>query len=202
MPAESLRVRSTKLLSWSKNDRQELLSHSPVYYDVTEFNLETQIPRPDDGLILKYLSGSTDSRSFADLLCDDGGHILYVAAVARNYIGLREEKTSGTHQFRFHHKQDLYRALLILSSDLFFSYWKTVGDGFHLTKGNIVDFPISDDLYEIITPKLSTVYRIWKDRIKYQKTKINSGLVTNSYDLSKKMPSLKIVYDKMGFYNV
>jgi hypothetical protein len=189
-PASKLRIRSTSLIRWSKYDRKEVLSKSPQYHEISSYRFNDQFPRPKSYLILEYIDRSLDQGQFCDLLFEGGKHKLYVNAVARNYIGFREGPASSTHQLRFENKQDFYRALLILGSDLFFDYWKTIGDGFHVTKGNILSFPLHDQLDEIVNSKLTTTQRVWAAREKHKKTKLNSGKMTFSYDFSKRMPAL------------
>ena len=151
---------------------------------------DDQIPRPDNSRILKYLSQAYGSLRLGDLCSDNGKHVLHVASVARNFIGIREDFAPGVHQLRFSRKEDFYYVLLILSSDLFFSYWRTVGDGFHVTKTNIHEFPVHASLKIFLNEKLSTTKKIWAARATYRKSKLNSGRHTHSYDFSDRAPSL------------
>ncbi|PHR62671.1 MAG: hypothetical protein COA47_02895 [Robiginitomaculum sp.] len=193
-PADTLRIRSTSLIRWSKYDRKEILSQSPQYHEISSYRFNDQFPRPENSLILKYITQSLGGIQLSSLLSNNGKCKLYVSVVARNYIGFREGHVPNSHQLCFSSKRDFYRALLILSSDLFFDYWRTIGDGFHVTKGNILNFPLHDHLDEVVFPKLTTTQRIWADRDKYRKTKLNSGKITSSYDFSKRMPSLMKEY--------
>ena len=177
-PAKQLSVLSSPLQKWSRHSRQIILSQSPQYHDVSAFKFSDQFPRPEDGITLDYLNTSTGERSLSDLLSDSGSHVLMVASVARNYIGIRDSSASGANELRFGKEDDFYRALFVLSSDLFFKYWRTVGDGFHVTKANILDFPVHSDLDLILNRNLSTVQRVWTNREKYKKCKLNSGRQT------------------------
>lgn len=189
-PANKLRIRSTPLIRWSKYDRIKILSQSPQYYEVSSYRFNDQIPRPENSRILEYIDQSLDEGRLSNLISSNGRYKLYVNAVARNYIGFREGHVSSTHQLNFSSKRDFYSVLLILSSDLFFDYWRTIGDGFHVTKGNILNFPLHSCLGKIVSSKLSTTQRIWDGRERYKKSKLNSGKMTFSYDFSKRMPSL------------
>lgn len=189
-PSNNLRIRSTSLIRWSKYDRTKVLSQPPQYHEVSSYRFNDQFPRPENSLILEYINQSLDSDQLSSLLSNNGKHKLHVGAVARNYIGFREDHVSSTHQLCFSSKRDFYRALLILSSDLFFDYWRTIGDGFHVTKGNILNFPLHNHLDEVVNSKLATTKRVWAAREIHKKSKLNSGKMTFSYDFSKKMPSL------------
>jgi hypothetical protein len=189
-PAEKTSVFSSKLLRWSKHDRADVLSRTPVYHDVGPYSFDGQIPRPENSRVLKYLNQDVANFRLGDLCSNNGKYILHVGSVARNYIGIREEYSSGVHQLRFDKKKEFYRALLILGSDLFFAYWRTVGDGFHVTKTNIHEFPIQETLNKVLDGKVSTTRKIWASRDSCRKSKLNSGRQTHSYDFSNQMPSL------------
>lgn len=189
-PANKSCIKSTSLMRWSKYNRKKILSQSPLYHEVSSYQFNDQFPRPENSLILEYLDQSLDSVKLSNLLSNSGKYKLHVNAVARNYIGFREAHVSSTHQLCFDNKRKFYYALFILSSDLFFDYWRTIGDGFHVTKGNILNFPLHDNLDEVVNFKLTTVQYIWATRKKYKKTKLNSGKITFSYDFSRKIPSL------------
>ena len=81
-----------------------------------------------------------------------------------------------------------HRVLLVVSSDLFYDYWLTVGDGFHVTKKNLHNFPVHDALLALLTTKLNTVQEIWKNRRHYAKKKVNSGVEIRSFDFSDAFP--------------
>lgn len=189
-PAKEISIRSSQLLRWSKQARSEFFARSPQFHDVTFYQFDEQIPRPENDTILRYIYKYTKESRLSDLFSANGSYCLYVASVARYYIGIRENTGPYTHKLSFDRKKDFYRALLILSSDLFINYWRTVGDGFHVTKRNIYDFPFDNQLIEYLDKKQTTVRKIWLAREKYKKSKLNSGQHTHSYDFSNRMPSL------------
>ena len=119
IPSNSLRIHSTELQRWSKKEREAVLSRSPRYFDVTDYAFDDQTPRPKNECILGYLGQSANPKCFQDWCDPNGKFSLSVAAVARNYIGIREIAAPGVHEIRFETKADFYRALLLLSSDLF-----------------------------------------------------------------------------------
>ena len=189
-PARKTRIQSTKLITWSRYERKKILSRPPEYHDVTPYRFDGQIPRPENKLVLKYIDKSTKGKRLGDLLSKDGPHWLLVGAVSRNYIGIRELRGTGVHNLALRNRDDFHRALLIVCSDLFFGYWRTVGDGFHVTKKTIFEFPVSDGLAGAVDALLPQARRIWTDRRQCLKTKLNSTKLIESYDFSARIPSL------------
>ncbi len=181
---------SSMLHRWSVSDRRRLLSSIPTFYDVSDYHANAQILRPGSRNIAHYLMTETPINRFSSLVAQDGKYRLYVAGVARNYIGIRSSPGSGIHTLSFSDEQKLCKALLLLGSDVFLEYWRAVGDGFHVTKSNIHDFPISEKLDEEAEKLVPIVKRIWKDRERFKKVKRNSGKQTSSFDFSSALPSL------------
>ena len=163
-PAEKTSVYSSQLHRWSKYDREEVLSRSPVYHDVSSYNFDDQIPRPENSHILDYLEQAHGKLRLGDMCSRDGRHILYVGSVSRNYISIREDHAPGVHQLRFARKGDFYRALHILSSELF--------------RYRARNHP------ETLSDEEKTNWQA------YRKNKLNSGRCIHSYDFSERMPSL------------
>jgi len=189
-PENTPRVLATRMHRWSKNERQKLLSSPPRYHDVTDCGLNEQFLRPENELIIHYLNNSRNDPRFHTLLSDKGPYSLFVASVARNFIGFRECSSSSVHHLRFDTEKAAYSALLILSSDLFLDYWRSVGDGFHVTKTNIMEFPLHSKLMKLIGTKTSKGKGMWEKRMDFAKTKRHPGGMTVSYDFSPSALSL------------
>lgn len=189
LPSDSRILLSTKLHRWSKKERARILGISPQYLRVTDYRFDDQIPRPENLKILRYLKNAGDT-SIGNLIHDDGKYSLFVAGVARNYIGIREVAGSGVHELKFKRQVDFFSALNLLASDLFHDYWLTIGDGFHITKSNVFDFPISQRLSAALVSNLHRTKRVWNQRDAFAKSKMNSGVPTASYDFSNAFGSL------------
>jgi hypothetical protein len=187
-PSDTQKVLSTELHRWSKYDRASFLDTAPTYHDVTDYAFDGQFPRPTHTAVLQYLKEGRTCTRLGDLLSRSGSSELYVAAVARNFIALRDTPGGGAHCLRFSSQEDFHRALLVLASDLFFAYWRTVGDGFHVTKANVLDFPITPQLMEATSKHLRSAKRLWATRSAFLKSKLNAGQPTLSYDLSEAVP--------------
>jgi hypothetical protein len=189
-PSATYRVLSTELHRWSKYDRASFLETVPSYHDVTDYQFDDQFPRPANRAVLMYLTENRTHTRLGDLLQPNGASELYVAAVARNFIGIRDTPGGGAHRLRFAEQDDFHRVLLLLASDLFFAYWRTVGDGFHVTKANILDFPVAPRLMDTTSAHLRSAKKLWANRNQFIKSKLNAGQPTHSYDFSKAAPRL------------
>lgn len=194
IPDLKSKILATKLHRWSKVDRKILLSNPPKYFDVTDVLFQGQFIRPENSEILSYIR-SQNHLTFSEYISPVGKYSLYVAGVARNFIAFRDSLSSSVHELKFDNKKTMYKALILLSSGLFLDYWRTTGDGFHLTKSNLLDFPITEELETYLEQNYLKAKRIWENREKYQKNKKNSGKVILSYDFSS-------VFKSPDFYDV
>lgn len=190
LPGKPKRVLTTRLLRWSKKDRADLLGRSPEYFDVSDYSFNEQFPRPESQTVLDYLDLAAESPCLGTLVSKNGKYTLFVAGVARNYVSLREGPANGVHALGFESEEDFLLGLGVLSSDLFLSYWLSIGDGFHLTKGNIFSFPLHHTLVRECKRNASALRATWKIRQRFQKGKLNSGRMTKSFDLRDAVPSL------------
>lgn len=190
LPGKPKKLLATPLLRWSKKDRAALLSQSPEYYDVSDYSFDLQFPRPESRTVMDYLDLAAGSPTLGSIVSKNGRHKLFVAGVARNYVSLREGPANGVHALGFESEEDFLLGLGVLSSDLFLSYWLSIGDGFHLTKGNIFNFPLHHTLVRECQRNAPTLRTTWKARQRFQKGKLNSGRMTKSFDLRDAVPSL------------
>ena len=191
MSSSEYRLYSSPLHRWNTADRAKLLFSRARFYDVTGFQLSDQFIRPPSDEIALYLQGQNISYCLRDLLNEQGSHKIFVGSVARNYISIRDVASVGVQKFDLHTREDFYRFLGIISSDVFLQYWRSVGDGFHVTRSNILDFPVSDSLSALVDASISKVQSMWSRRCHFQKKKRNSGTDVHSYDFSAVAPNFQ-----------
>jgi len=187
LSASEHRLHSSKLHRWNAAGRSELLSQKLYYEDVTDYSFCDQFIRPSSREMACYLQYGDVSYALGDLTELGGRYCLHVGGVARNYVSIRPEKSNSTHTFYFSNQTDFYRFLGIIASDVFYDYWRSIGDGFHLTRSNILDFPVSQSLDCMLTASIPKIRNMWSRRKKYEKIKTNVGPV-RSYDLSSIAP--------------
>ena len=185
------RLYSSPLHRWNTADRATLLAGRARFYDVTGYQLSDQFIRPASDAIALYLQRQDFSHRLGDLLDEQGSQRLFVGSVARNYISIRGEAGSGVQVFALRTREDFYRFLGIIASDVFLQYWRSVGDGFHVTRSNILDFPVSNSLSALIDASVPRIKSMWSRRRHFQKTKLNSGTVVNSFDFSAVAPDFQ-----------
>jgi len=185
-PSAKKKVLSTRLQAWRAGDRDRFFQNLPRFHDVTDLSDERAIPRPVDECFLEYLRSGESWVRFGDLMDRQGKYALYIGGVARNYIGIREASAAGVKELRFRTKKAWKVALLVLTSDLFFAYWRSFGDGFHVTKTNICEFPLEQRLYNELIRRSRTADGMWRNRRSCIKTKKNNGVCALSYDMSTK----------------
>lgn len=190
LPGRPRKLLATPLLRWSKKDRADLLGRSPEYVDVSDYSFDQQFPRPESQTVMDYLDLAAGSPTLGSIVSKNGKYRLFVAGVARNYVSLREGPANGVHALGFESEDDFLLGLGVLSSDLFLSYWLSIGDGFHLTKGNIFNFPLHRTLVRECQRNAPAIRATWKIRQRFQKGKLNSGRMTKSFDLREAVPSL------------
>ena len=188
MASSEHRLFSSKLHQWSAAGRAALLSHRAKYEDVAGCRHGDQFIRPSSPEMAQYLQHKTFPYSLGDLVPAQGNHNLYIGGVARNYISVRGEGGSGIQNFSFDNRMNFYRFLGLVASDVFLEYWRSVGDGFHVTRTNILDFPVSAALDGLIEASMPGIKSMWNRRKQFEKTKLNSGILVRSYDFSPVAP--------------
>lgn len=179
-------VESSALLRWSSSGRADFLAATPEFHDCAGFDIERQIPRPSDASLSEYLHEADGSRTVRELMSRIGKGAFAVGGVARNFIGIRDydAPTTGVTPVRTNERDSTFILLQVLSSDIFYKYWRSFGDGFHVTTDLIDRFPISKRLMVSCEQNLDAAASIWKRRADFAKEKLNSGKVVRSYDFS------------------
>lgn len=179
-------VESSALLRWTASDRSTFMASTPQFYDCRAYDLERQIPRPVDGSLTRYLEEATGRRALREFMSKIGRGAFAVGAVARNFIGIREYegKASGVIPVRTNERDSSLILLQILASNLFYKYWRSFGDGFHVTSDLIDRFPVSDEFLRVCEQNIDGAAKTWNDREAFAKTKLNSGKIVKSYDFT------------------
>ena len=175
---------ASPLLSWPAADRATMLSTIPAFRGFSDDGANGQIPRPASDMLADYLRGATGARPLRAFLSKVGRPVFSVGGVARNYIGIRDYETPGPNCIPIKAASENDRGLIlqVLSSRLFYDYWRTYGDGFHVTVDLIERFPVTAALAEKCGGRQALARQVWADRAAYAKEKLNSGLIIRSYD--------------------
>ncbi len=182
-PDPALREASP-LLSWSAAERANVLSTIPVFRPFSNEDPGDQIPRPATDILADYMRSAASNQPLRVFLSNVGKPAFVVGGVARNYIGIRDLESSGSGSILIKTNSEEERALVlqVLSSRLFYEYWRTYGDGFHVTVDLIERFPVTFSLSEQCRRNQTLAHQVWADRAEYAKEKLNTGRVIRSYD--------------------
>lgn len=172
---------ATDLRRWSRKRRREFLEATPSFFDISGYSFDEQFPRLSCDWISNYLVASGERLCLGGLL-NAGRYGFSVGGVGRNYIGLRMGEVRGATPLTFKSKQHMLWALQLLGSPVFYEYWRTVGDGFHVTKSDILRFPISFGLLKVCIEQEERANNIWRRRSSFEREKQNAGRAIRSYD--------------------
>lgn len=182
-------IYASRLISWKKHEREQILRETPKLYDITSVPWKTQFMRPYNQNIIDYMNKPHDGK-LSTLLLRDGQFNIALAPVARNFIGLREVGSCANVNYAMSNFDDLIKSIGVLNSRTFFTYWKSVSDGFHLTKGVIEAFPISKHLSEEIFSKRDDIAKVWQERTQYAKVRHIGNKKISTYDLSTSIQNI------------
>jgi hypothetical protein len=184
-PDSSVRE-SSPMIRWNARNRGEVLLSLPDYHDWSNYVFDSQIPRPSTDWMLKYLSENKSSPTLRSHMTRHAKSDFAVGAVARNFIGIREPSLGDASSILIKAETELDRMVLlqILGSSIFFEYWRSLGDGFHVTSDLIERFPISERLYKCCLANSSSAKYQWNNRAQVLKEKLNSGRVVRTFDFT------------------
>lgn len=182
---------STELQRWFRGDREAFLQGSPAYVRFTDYTFDSQIPRPSQPWVLPYLNAHRDDLTIGDI-CGAGTHILTVAGVGRNFIGVREPALAdtGVVSLRFASEVHFAWALQIVCSPIFYEYWRSLGDGFHVTRSDLLRFPISPRLLSACNAGVDRTLSLWRRRSDFSRSKLNAGKEVVSFDFRAEFADL------------
>ena len=182
VPSERPSLRATRLLRWQAGEREMLLSSQPDLIDISGYAHDDQFPRPVRQDQVCSYGCALRLGTLSDLVAPGGQYQVVVSAVARNFVGVRDACSAGTNLFGFVTDQDRLRFLAAISTDQFLDHWLMLGDGFHVTRDNVLSFPMTPALAAIVESKLECIARAWANRARYRSEKLNSGTIVTSYN--------------------
>ncbi len=172
----------TDLQRWSRKERSSFLLASPRYRDISRYDFDGQFPRPSCDWIVDYLRNAKDTVRLGDVI-GKGPSAFAVAQVARNFIGIRDASQSeASSVLSFPTRRHMLWALQVLGSSLFYEYWRTVGDGFHVTRSDIDRFPLTQRVLHGCVEHEADAHERWKYRSAFARQKLNSGKEITSFD--------------------
>ena len=184
---------SGPMIRWATRQRNLVLSGVPQFQDYAAYKFDGQIPRPSTDWILDYLKRNSDQPPLRFYFSKSAHSDFSIGTVARNFIGIRESvlRDATSLPIRAEKEQDRLIILQVLGSPIFFEYWRSLGDGFHVTSDLIDRFPVSRQLHASCVANLAKAKRAWTGRKEVLKSKLNSGRVTETFDFTGKFDYLE-----------
>ena len=182
-PSQRNRIFSSKLISWKRDERKTILKNKITLFEITDTNYRNQFIRPFNRQVLEMIKKANGTKA-KHFLSEEGKYILYLASVARNFISFRKKNYSQSISLTFKNKDDFLLMFAALNSKEFFFFWKSVGDGFHLSKDTISNFIISDRMHASISNNIKEIEKIYINKEEYKKTRTIRNKKYISYDFS------------------
>ncbi len=182
-PSQRNRIFSSKLISWKRDERKTMLKSKITLFEITDIYYGNQFIRPFNRQALEMIKKANGTKA-KHFLSQEGKHILYIASVARNFISFRKKNYSQSISLPFKNKNDLLLIFAVLNSKEFFFFWKSVGDGFHLSKDTISNFVISERMHASISNDIKEIGEIYANKEQFKKTRIIRNKKYVSYDFS------------------
>ena len=139
-------VWNTIFLRWHDDERDDLLKLKPKKVNIKAFT-EDIFPMGGEKEIDRYLKLKSFENKLSDLIEKDGAYPLYVVKTSRYYISAARTDLGRPNMMKLNFGskkiRDAVHALIV--SNLFFWYWRVVGNGFQLSNKLVLDFPIPSD---------------------------------------------------------
>ncbi len=165
---KSVIVETTDLLRWWHRDRSNLFS-SLIYADTTSFSKENGFAKMGNEKLVNFWSTlSKSSKKLSDLSVEiysesrrppSDSLFITVPRITGYFISATPGSMArnGVLSLSFDTTKKMDLARVLLNSNVFFWYWRSFGDGFHLNVQIVGDFPVpesTDEKYLIYAKKL------------------------------------------------
>ena len=143
-------VESTIFLRWHDSEREKLLIKKPEKVDVKAFTRDV-FPMGGKKEIKRFLKLKSHQKTIGEILDKNGDYPLHLVKTSRYYISAARTDLGRPNmmelRFKSHKIRDAVHAILV--SNLFFWYWRVVGNGFQMSTTLVHDFPIPEDVEKL-----------------------------------------------------
>jgi hypothetical protein len=142
-----IKLESTDLLRWQRDERKSLFARL-VFADITRVARKEHFPMIGDQVLVPFLEQlKSGKRLIRDLTAEaDSGakKQLFVPTRARYFIPASPEDFHRNNQMNlaFSSNQDFDYAFILISSNIFYWYWRVFGDGFDVAPRDVLEFPL------------------------------------------------------------
>lgn len=160
-------IESTDLLRWQKGERRNLF-RSLDFADVTEVARKEHFPMIGNQELVPFLEKLQSSgKCIKDLTTTDpteDDRQLFIPTRARYFIPASPEDFHRNNQMTlsFSNDHNFHFAFILISSNVFYWYWRVFGDGFDVAARDVLNFPLPtlqqrQDEIKALATKLETV---------------------------------------------
>jgi hypothetical protein len=175
-------IRSTALISWKTKERKKIFSTTKTFFETKPFGRFSVLPKP---FYSKQIEQLTNSEVLGDYVLPslaEKGQPIYFGTTARNFlsVGLSEFRSTGISFISIESTQLRNAVFYYLASKTALLHWRAIGDGFHVTKDNLLLMPLPNQLLRNVDYFASLGNNLWKNRKFYKGNKISLGR-KNSY---------------------
>ena len=170
-------LRSTELISWKTEDRAMVFSTPKTLFETKPIGRHAVLPKPFYQRQVKQLCGDKKLQDYVLNSKVDQNQKIYFGTTARNFlsVGLCEFRSTGISAVAVE-TAALKKALFyFLASRQALVHWKAIGDGFHVTKENLLLMPIPKKLLNEVDYFADLGDKLWRQRRKFMGRKINFG---------------------------
>ena len=201
-------IESTDLLRWQKSERGKLFVKLN-YADITRVATLEHFPMVGDQVLVGFLqkiqgSGRTIKELIEDNVKEDQ-FSLYIPTRARYFIPASPEDFHRNNQMKlsFSTEEKYNYAFILLSSNVFYWYWRAFGDGFDVATRDIYGFPLpmSSPQKEVIQKLALSLKSVIPECKVY---KLNGGKLIPNINFNKRLDILlKIdqwICDMSGYF--
>lgn len=193
-------IYTSKYYHWYQNERDKLFNS--LYYQLNHLidesdNIYYKIGDSQQESILEKLE--SNKNSLYDILSQDGPYKVYLSMRMTFWAKafLNEKKSNEFKEFGFKNDVDSKVIMAILNSSLFFMYWESISDCWHITTKELKNFMFDIDKMDMnIRIKLSNLAQQLEDELEL--TKVYIGSVQTDYEYRHK--NCKHIIDEIDYY--
>jgi len=170
-------LKSTELISWKTEDRARIFSTRKTFFETKPIGRYAVIPKPFYQKQTEHFFSGVKLQDYILTSKVDENKKIYFGTTARNFlsVGLGQFRNTGISSIAVE-TTDFKNALFyFLASRQALIHWKAIGDGFHVTKENLLLMPIPKKLLLEVNYFADLGNRLWHQRNKFMGRKTNRG---------------------------
>ena len=155
----SRRIMSTHFQRWRSKERPNLFKNQ-TWSDITSaVSVKHGFPKIGSNKLVEFYHIFIDNGVRLNKQLDkNGNYLISIPSTARYFLSALPNKhgrSGSSINLSFHSEEIAIAILAALNSNIFYWFWRTYGDGFHVTKKLILEFPIPKKWLDNLKPAVS-----------------------------------------------